>query len=193
MGHRWHLVGGGRDAAQCPTVHRTAPTTKKYLTPNDSSAEKPQAKPFLLERKTQNESRVGEGKRWARKKREFVQGSLLSPWEADDTVGPPQVDDILEDWVWEMVAALKSQLAQSVNVGLAEWVTLAHNHYTTAVRNTRLVGQEIAALLQWLQVRPALTSLLSSPFPSLPPRLSELGWSPTAAETGQPLLLSSQE
>uniref|UniRef100_A0A8B9X954 Hepatic triacylglycerol lipase n=1 Tax=Bos mutus grunniens TaxID=30521 RepID=A0A8B9X954_BOSMU len=61
------------------------------------------------------------------------------------------VDDILEDWVWEMVAALKSQLAQSVNVGLAEWVTLAHNHYTTAVRNTRLVGQEIAALLQWLQ------------------------------------------
>ena len=106
---------------------------------------------------------------------------------------PPQVDDILEDWVWEMVAALKSQLAQSVNVGLAEWVTLAHNHYTTAVRNTRLVGQEIAALLQWLQVRPALTSLLSSPFPSLPPRLSELGWSPTAAKTGQPLLLSSQE
>ncbi|XP_069452486.1 hepatic triacylglycerol lipase isoform X1 [Ovis canadensis] len=61
------------------------------------------------------------------------------------------VDGILEDWVWEMVAALKSQLAQSVNVGLAEWVTLAHNHYTTAVRNTRLVGQEIAALLQWLQ------------------------------------------
>ncbi|OWK09789.1 LIPC [Cervus elaphus hippelaphus] len=63
----------------------------------------------------------------------------------------PQVDGILEDWVWEMVAALKSHLAQPVNVGLAEWVTLAHNHYTTAVRNTRLVGQEIAALLQWLQ------------------------------------------
>ncbi|XP_043327774.1 hepatic triacylglycerol lipase isoform X2 [Cervus elaphus] len=61
------------------------------------------------------------------------------------------VDGILEDWVWEMVAALKSHLAQPVNVGLAEWVTLAHNHYTTAVRNTRLVGQEIAALLQWLQ------------------------------------------
>ena len=114
-------------------------------------------------------------------------GRLMILW------APPQVDDILEDWVWEMVAALKSQLAQSVNVGLAEWVTLAHNHYTTAVRNTRLVGQEIAALLQWLQVRPALTSLLSSPFPSLPPRLSELGWSPTAAETVQPLLLSSQE
>ena len=97
----------------------------------------------------------------------------------------PQVDGILEDWIWEMVAALKSQLAQPVNVGLAEWVTLAHNHYTTAVRNTRLVGQEIAALLQWLQVRPAPTSLLSSPFPSLPPRLSELGWSPTAAKTGR--------
>lgn len=89
MGCRWHLVGGGRDAAQCPTVHRTAPTTKKYLVPNDSGAEKPQVKPFLLERKTQNEPRDGEGKRWARKKRELVQGSLLSPREADDTVGPP--------------------------------------------------------------------------------------------------------
>ena len=89
MGCRWHLMDGGRDAAQCPTVHRTAPTTKKYLTPNDSGAEKPQVKPFLLDRKTQNEPTVGEGKRWARKKRELVQGSLLSPREADDTVGPP--------------------------------------------------------------------------------------------------------
>lgn len=193
MGRRWHLVGGGRDAAQCPTVHRTAPTTKKYLTPNDSGAEKPQAKPFLLERKTQNEPRVGEGKRWARKRGSLSRAPSSLPGRLMILWAPPQVDDILEDWVWEMVAALKSQLAQSVNVGLAEWVTLAHNHYTTAVRNTRLVGQEIAALLQWLQVRPALTSLLSSPFPSLPPRLSELGWSPTAAETGQPLLLSSQE
>ncbi|XP_022435319.1 hepatic triacylglycerol lipase isoform X2 [Delphinapterus leucas] len=57
----------------------------------------------------------------------------------------------LENWIWQMVAALKSQVARPVNVGLAEWVTLAHTHYSIAVRNTRLVGQEIAALLQWLE------------------------------------------
>ncbi|XP_047622213.1 hepatic triacylglycerol lipase isoform X5 [Phacochoerus africanus] len=61
------------------------------------------------------------------------------------------MDGLLEDWVLQMVAALKSQLAQPVNVGLADWVTLAHNHYTMAVRNTRLVGREIKALLQWLE------------------------------------------
>lgn len=113
----------------------------------------------------------------------------------------PQMDGLLEDWVLQMVAALKSQLAQPVNVGLADWVTLAHNHYTMAVRNTRLVGGEIKALLRWLEVRPALTfTLPPSPPPppppppplfSLPPR--QLSWSPIAAHTGKTLLLSSQE
>lgn len=65
-----------------------------------------------------------------------------------------------------MVAALKSGLDQPVNVGLADWLTLAHNHYTVAVRNTRLVGQEVAAVIQWLEVNPVLISpsLPSSPF-----------------------------
>ncbi|XP_036758909.1 hepatic triacylglycerol lipase isoform X1 [Manis pentadactyla] len=61
------------------------------------------------------------------------------------------VDGLLEDWIWQMVAALKSQLAQPVNVGLADWITLAHHHYAIAVRNTRLVGREVAALLRWLE------------------------------------------
>ncbi|XP_057580466.1 hepatic triacylglycerol lipase isoform X2 [Hippopotamus amphibius kiboko] len=61
------------------------------------------------------------------------------------------VEGWLEDWIWQMVAALKSRRTQPVNVGLAEWIPLANNHYTVAVRNTRLVGQEIAALLQWLE------------------------------------------
>lgn len=78
----------------------------------------------------------------------------------------PQVDGFLENWIWQMVAALKSGLAQPVNVGLADWLTLAYHHYTIAVRNTRLVGQEVAALIQWLEVRPAPPSppLPSSPF-----------------------------
>ncbi|XP_073733182.1 hepatic triacylglycerol lipase isoform X3 [Callorhinus ursinus] len=61
------------------------------------------------------------------------------------------VDGFLENWIWQMVAALKSGLAQPVNVGLADWLTLAYHHYTIAVRNTRLVGQEVAALIRWLE------------------------------------------
>lgn len=65
-----------------------------------------------------------------------------------------------------MVAALKSGLAQPVNVGLADWLSLAYRHYTVAVRNARLVGQEVAALIQWLEVRPGPPSfpLPFSPF-----------------------------
>ncbi|XP_069339545.1 hepatic triacylglycerol lipase [Eulemur rufifrons] len=61
------------------------------------------------------------------------------------------VDGKLENWIWQLVAALKSRPAQPVNVGLADWVTLAHQHYTIAVGNARLAGQEVAALLQWLE------------------------------------------
>eukprot|EP00071_Canis_lupus_P034636 XP_022268193.1 hepatic triacylglycerol lipase isoform X1 [Canis lupus familiaris] len=61
------------------------------------------------------------------------------------------VDGLLESWIWQMVAALKSGLAQPVNVVLADWLTLAYHHYTVAVRNTRLVGQEVAALILWLE------------------------------------------
>ncbi|XP_032336980.1 hepatic triacylglycerol lipase isoform X1 [Camelus ferus] len=61
------------------------------------------------------------------------------------------VDGLLETWTWQMVAALKSQQAQPVNVGMADWMTLAYHQYTVAVRNARLVGQEIAALLKWLE------------------------------------------
>ncbi|XP_075388425.1 hepatic triacylglycerol lipase [Tenrec ecaudatus] len=59
------------------------------------------------------------------------------------------VDGLLEAWVWQLVAALKS--TQSLNVGLADWISLAQHHYAIAVRNTRLVGQEVAALLRWLE------------------------------------------
>ncbi|XP_048649497.1 hepatic triacylglycerol lipase isoform X3 [Marmota marmota marmota] len=62
------------------------------------------------------------------------------------------VDGMLESWVWQMAAALKSRTAQPVNVGLADWITLAYRHYTIAVRNTRIVGQEVAAFLRWLEV-----------------------------------------
>lgn len=58
----------------------------------------------------------------------------------------------MESWIWKMAAALKSQRKQ-MNVIIADWLTLAHQHYPIAVRNTRTTGQEIAQFLQWLEVR----------------------------------------
>ncbi|XP_074222301.1 hepatic triacylglycerol lipase isoform X3 [Camelus bactrianus] len=132
--HGWSGRGGAagiswmeaRGAAKQPTVHRTAPTAKTYPAPHvvDAEVGKPRVKPFLSKRRIQHEPRVGGGK---------------------------EVDGLLETWTWQMVAALKSQQAQPVNVGMADWMTLAYHQYTVAVRNARLVGQEIAALLKWLE------------------------------------------
>ncbi|CAH6874861.1 Lipc [Phodopus roborovskii] len=58
------------------------------------------------------------------------------------------VDGLLENWIWKLVGALKSR---PVNVGLVDWISLAYQHYTIAVHNTRVVGQEMAALLLWLE------------------------------------------
>ncbi|XP_051012714.1 hepatic triacylglycerol lipase isoform X2 [Acomys russatus] len=61
------------------------------------------------------------------------------------------VDGLLETWIWKMAGALKSRQSQPVNVGLVEWISLAYQHYAVAVRNTRVVGQKVAALLLWLE------------------------------------------
>ena len=116
-------------------------------------------KPFLLERKIQHQPRVGEEKGVNRKKEETsplhpLLVKLTSLW------AHLQFDGLLENWIWQMVDALKSPLVQPVNVVLADWITLAHQQYTIAIRKSRLVGQEVAALLQWLEVRPA-----QPPFP----------------------------
>ncbi|XP_057624446.1 hepatic triacylglycerol lipase isoform X3 [Chionomys nivalis] len=58
------------------------------------------------------------------------------------------VDGLLETWIWKLVGVLKSR---PVNVGMVEWISLAYQHYAIAVRNTRVVGQEVAALLLWLE------------------------------------------
>lgn len=60
------------------------------------------------------------------------------------------VDGILESWIWKMAAALKSH-HDPMNVIIADWLALAHQHYPIAVRNTRTTGHEIAQLLQWLE------------------------------------------
>lgn len=52
------------------------------------------------------------------------------------------------------MSALKSRQSQPVNVGFVDWISLAYQHYAVAVRNTRVVGQEVAAFLLWLEVSP---------------------------------------
>uniref|UniRef100_A0A6I8NAR2 Hepatic triacylglycerol lipase n=1 Tax=Ornithorhynchus anatinus TaxID=9258 RepID=A0A6I8NAR2_ORNAN len=61
------------------------------------------------------------------------------------------VDGLLENWIWEMADAFKSQATRPVNVVVADWLSLAHQHYAIAVRNTRHVGHEIARFLEWLE------------------------------------------
>lgn len=72
----------------------------------------------------------------------------------------PQMDGALEGWVHQLVAALGTR---PVNVGLADWLALAHQHYSVAVRNIRLVGQEVAMMLRWLEVRPLPTCAAEVP------------------------------
>ncbi|MEE6502959.1 hypothetical protein FKM82_004690 [Ascaphus truei] len=60
------------------------------------------------------------------------------------------VDGMLESWIWKMASAFKSRQKQ-INVIIADWLSMAHMHYPIAVQNTRLIGQEIADFLEWLE------------------------------------------
>ncbi|OCT86986.1 hepatic triacylglycerol lipase [Xenopus laevis] len=60
------------------------------------------------------------------------------------------VDGMLESWIGKMASAFKSQKSQ-FNVIVADWLNFAHVHYPIAVQNTRIIGQEIAEFLEWLE------------------------------------------
>uniref|UniRef100_A0A8D2Q3M4 Lipase G, endothelial type n=1 Tax=Varanus komodoensis TaxID=61221 RepID=A0A8D2Q3M4_VARKO len=57
---------------------------------------------------------------------------------------------ISEQWIGSMVSALHGRERYS-NVVVVDWLFLAHQLYPDAVNNTRVVGKEIARLLNWLQ------------------------------------------
>ncbi|XP_067873999.1 hepatic triacylglycerol lipase isoform X2 [Heterodontus francisci] len=60
------------------------------------------------------------------------------------------VDGMYENWIWKMGTALKVKL-KDINVIVVDWLLLAHQHYPVAAKNTRIVGHEIANLLDWLE------------------------------------------
>lgn len=60
------------------------------------------------------------------------------------------MDGMMENWISRLALALKSS-GGSINVVIADWMTLAHHHYPIAAQNTRIVGKDIAHLLRWLE------------------------------------------
>uniref|UniRef100_A0A8C8SMX0 triacylglycerol lipase n=1 Tax=Pelusios castaneus TaxID=367368 RepID=A0A8C8SMX0_9SAUR len=57
---------------------------------------------------------------------------------------------MFENWLGNMVAALQAR-EKDANVVVVDWLTLAHQLYTDAVNHTKVVGMDVARLLNWLQ------------------------------------------
>lgn len=62
-----------------------------------------------------------------------------------------QMSGILEKWLYNLVSALQTR-ERDANVVVVDWLPLAHQLYSDAVNNTRVVGQRVAGMLDWLQV-----------------------------------------
>ncbi|NXF62457.1 LIPE lipase, partial [Ciccaba nigrolineata] len=60
---------------------------------------------------------------------------------------------MFETWLGSLVSALQER-EKDANVVVVDWLPLAHQLYTDAVNNTRIVGKNIARLLDWLQENP---------------------------------------
>ncbi|XP_040334799.1 endothelial lipase isoform X2 [Herpailurus yagouaroundi] len=57
---------------------------------------------------------------------------------------------MFENWLYKLVSALQMR-EKEANVVVVDWLPLAHQLYTDAVNNTRVVGHSVARMLDWLQ------------------------------------------
>uniref|UniRef100_A0A8C3S2I2 triacylglycerol lipase n=1 Tax=Chelydra serpentina TaxID=8475 RepID=A0A8C3S2I2_CHESE len=57
---------------------------------------------------------------------------------------------MFESWLESLVAALQER-EKDANVVVVDWLGLAHQLYTDAVNNTKVVGKAVARVLNWLQ------------------------------------------
>lgn len=62
-----------------------------------------------------------------------------------------QMGGMYEKWLDTLVSALQ-QREKEANVVVVNWLALAQQLYTIAVNNTRVVGKQLAELLDWLEV-----------------------------------------
>ena len=62
-----------------------------------------------------------------------------------------QVAGIFEGWVSQLVSALLER-EPSANVIVVDWLKRAQHHYPNAAQHTQLAGQDLAALINWLEV-----------------------------------------
>ncbi|XP_016080613.1 PREDICTED: endothelial lipase [Miniopterus natalensis] len=60
------------------------------------------------------------------------------------------VSGIFGEWLYNLVSALQTR-EKEANVVVVDWLPLAHQLYTDAVNNIRVVGHNIAGMLDWLQ------------------------------------------
>nr|AKG97518.1 lipoprotein lipase [Larimichthys crocea] len=57
---------------------------------------------------------------------------------------------MFESWVAKLVSALYER-EQTANVIVVDWLNSAQNHYVVAAQNTKVVGQEIARFIDWIE------------------------------------------
>ncbi|KAL1023096.1 hypothetical protein UPYG_G00036360 [Umbra pygmaea] len=60
------------------------------------------------------------------------------------------VSGLFESWVGKLVSALYER-EQDANVIVVDWLYTAQNHYPVVAQKTKIVGQEIAHFIDWLE------------------------------------------
>lgn len=71
---------------------------------------------------------------------------------------------MFENWLYKLVSALQMR-EKEANVVVVDWLPLAHQLYTDAVNNTRVVGHSVARMLDWLQVSAFKSRILNLNLP----------------------------